>query len=351
MADTDQTRVLKEAPVNARDWITILARYRDPSTPRSLFELFVTLGPFLLLWGLAWWSLSISYWLALAIALVNGLFLVRLFIIQHDCGHRAFFRNKNVGDWIGRALGTLTLTPYDVWRRTHAVHHSNAGNLDKRGMGDVLTLTVREYRDLTNWGRFKYRLYRNPVILFLFGPAYLFYLQNRLPIGLMRAGWIYWTSAMSTNVVIALTLGLIAWFGGLFPILLIFVPTTFVGAVVGLWLFYVQHQFESTQWDDDHKWQVHDAALHGSSHYVLPRALQWLTGNIGIHHVHHLYNRIPFYRLTEVLKDQPVLNEAQRLTIGESLACVKLQLWDENRRRMLTQAEARALYGPIPARA
>jgi len=341
---TEDTNVT--APENARDWIKILARYRDPSAGRSIFELLVTLVPFFVLWGVAWWTLSISYWLALAIALVNGVFLVRLFIIQHDCGHRAFFRNKAVGDWIGRFLGILTLTPYDVWRRTHAVHHSNAGNLDKRGMGDLHTLTVREYRDLNTWGRLMYRLYRNPFILFILGPAYIFYLQNRLPVGLMNAGSKYWTSAMSTNIILALTVGLIIYFGGLFPILLIFIPTTFIGSVIGLWLFYVQHQFETTQWDHDDEWQLHEAALHGSSYYVLPKAVQWLTGNIGIHHVHHLYNRIPFYRLTEVLRDQPILAESQRMTFGESLACIKLQLWDEDRRMLLSQAQARAYYGP-----
>ncbi len=345
MTLTQTTDAAKAAPETSRDWVQILSKYRDPSTWRSIFELAVTLVPFIVLWALAWWSLSFSYWLTAAIAIANGTFLVRLFAIQHDCGHRAFFKNKHAGDWVGRVLGALTLTPYDVWRRTHAVHHSASGNLDKRGIGDVHTMTVREYQALTAWGRFMYRLYRNPVVLFGLGPIYLFYLQNRLPVGLMHSGWQYWTSAMSTNLIIAAILGLLIYFGGLMTVVLIFLPTTLVGASIGLWLFYVQHQFENTQWDDNEHWQLHDAALHGSSHYVLPKALQWLSANIGIHHVHHLYSRIPFYRLTEVLHDHPVLANAQRMTLLESFACVKLQLWDESQRKLLSHAQAKALYG------
>jgi len=330
-------------PETAREWIQLLARYRDPSALRSSFELGVTLVPFFLIFAAAWWSMSISYWLTLALSIANGLFLVRIFAIQHDCGHRAFFRRKEVGDWIGRGLGVLTLTPYDVWRRTHSLHHATSGNLDRRGIGDVQTLTVDEYRARGFWGRLAYRIYRNPIVLFGFGPIYLFYIQNRLPVGLMRAGWRYWTSSMATNAALAAMVGLMFWFGGIAPLLLIFLPTTIIGAVIGLWLFYVQHQFERTFWETEDKWQLHDAALRGSSHYVLPGILQWLTANIGIHHVHHLYSRIPFYRLTEVLRDHPVLRDSQRMTIRQSLSCVRLQLWDDRNHRLLSQAEARAL--------
>ncbi|MCA8869707.1 MAG: fatty acid desaturase [Rhodobacteraceae bacterium] len=335
------------ATPTSREWVQILARYRDPSSGRSLFELAVTVGPFILLWGVAWWALSISYWLALAIAVLNGIFLVRIFAIQHDCGHRAFFKSKLAGDWLGRILGGLTLTPYDVWQRTHAVHHSAAGNLDKRGMGDVHTLTVAEYRALSGWGRFVYRLYRNPLVLFGLGPIYLFYLQNRLPVGLMRSGMRFWTSAMITNAFIAAIIVGLIYFGGWMTVTLIFIPTTLVGASIGIWLFYVQHQFETTQWDKDDDWQLHDAALNGSSHYELPKVLQWLTANIGVHHVHHLYSRIPFYRLTEVLRDHPVLANTQRLTLWQSFRCVRLQLWDEEQRKLLTHAQAQRIYGPI----
>lgn len=343
------TPIETQAAPNARpaqEWVRVLAKYREPSTSRSILELALTLLPFALLWGLAWLSLSVSYWLALGIAMLNGLFLVRIFCIQHDCGHAAFFHSRTVQDWVGRALGVLTLTPYDVWKRTHALHHAQHGNLDQRGIGDVLTLTVEEYRARNWFGRLLYRLYRHPLVLFVLGPSYLFILENRLPLGLMKAGPRYWVSAMGTNAAITILLGLIIWAGGFLPVLLIYVPTTVVAATIGVWLFYVQHQFEETHWAKQEDWQLHEAALEGSSHYVLPQPLRWLSANIGIHHVHHLYSRIPFYRLPEVLRDHKELAEAQRLTPLESLRSVKLHLWDEKLGRLMSFGESRRLYGP-----
>ena len=328
---------------DGRHWVRVLARYREPSHRRSIAELAVTLVPFAVLMGLAWWALSVSPLLAAALSVVNGAFLVRLFIIQHDCGHNAFFRDRRVNDWIGRALGVLTLTPYDVWRQTHSIHHASTGNLDRRGIGDVATLTVREYTALPRLRRLGYRIYRHPLFLFGLAPAYLFFVQNRLPVGLMRSGAKYWVSAMATNAAIAALLVAGFHFGKGPGVLAIVLPMALVGASVGVWLFYVQHQFEGAHWQRESDWQIHDAALHGSSHYVLPSALRWFTANIGIHHVHHLYSRIPFYRLTEVLKDHPALAGAQRLTLRESLGCARLHLWDEDRGRLLSFAEVRTL--------
>lgn len=329
---------------SARAWVQALSKYREPIVARSIFELMVSLLPFLGIWTLAWLILPYSGWLAFALALFNGAFLVRLFVIQHDCGHGSFFRNRQVSDWTGRVLGVLTLTPYDVWRRTHSVHHASSGNLDRRGMGDVHTLTVDEYRAKSWLGRLGYRIYRNPVVLFGLGPGYLFLLQNRLPFGLFRDGWKYWTSAMGTNLAIAVGLGLILWFGGWQALVLIFLPTSILAASLGVWLFYVQHQFEETNWQHEPEWDLHDAALAGSSHYVLPPVLRWFTGNIGIHHVHHLYSRIPFYRLTDVLRDHPELAEAQRLTLWESLKSARLHLWDEGQQKLLSFRQARLKY-------
>jgi len=266
--------------------------------------------------------------------------LLRLFAIQHDCGHAAFFKNRQVSDWVGRVLGVVTLTPYDVWRRSHALHHSSSGNLGRRGIGDIMTLTVAEYRALGTWGRLKYRLYRHPVVLFGLGPGYLFFLQNRLPLGLMAKAR-YWVSAMATNAAILIAFAVIFYFGGIMPLLLIFLPSTLLAATAGVWLFYVQHQFETTRWHEEEAWDIHDAALHGSSHYVLPSVLQWLSANIGIHHVHHLYSRIPFYRLPQVLKDHEGLAEINRMTIRESLSNARLHLWDEKSQRLLSFAQAR----------
>lgn len=333
---------MRTTPDAARDWVRLLAEYRDANPWRSTFELGVTLGPFIGLWALAWWSLHYSGWLALVISLCNAAFLLRLFAIQHDCGHGAFIENRSLRDWVGRGLGVLTLTPYDVWRRSHAIHHTSAGNLARRGIGDVTTLTVAEYRSRSLIGRMKYRLYRHPIVLFGLGPGYLFFLQNRLPLGLMAKAR-YWVSAMATNAAILVALSVILYFGGILPILLIFVPSTLLAATAGVWLFYVQHQFETTHWEDDADWDMHHAALHGSSHYVMPRPLQWLSANIGIHHVHHLYSRIPFYRLPEVLRDHKDLATGNQMTIRESLSNARLHLWDENSKRLLSFTEARRI--------
>lgn len=331
------------SPTPARDWVRILSRYRVPDDRRSAFELAVTLGPFLGLWALAWAALAVSPWLAVAISVVNAGFLLRLFIIQHDCGHGAFFTSRRANDLTGRLLGVFTLTPYDVWRRNHAIHHSHAGNLEHRGTGDIRTLTLAEYRALGPAGRLGYRLYRNPLVMFVLGPIWLFGLTNRVPMGLWDAGPRYWASAMGTNLAILALLGAIWVAGGWMPILAIFVPSALVAGASGVWLFYVQHQFEEASWDHDPDWQIHDAALQGSSHYVLPGPLPWLSGHIGVHHVHHLQSRIPFYRLPEVLRDHPELAQIKRLTVGESLASARLHLWDEGSRRLLSFREARTV--------
>lgn len=325
------------------DWSRVLAKYRDPSLPRSLFELTVTLAPFLGLWALAWWMLSVSTVLAVALALLNAAFLVRVFMIQHDCGHGAFFRNRTLSDWVGRALGVLTLTPYDVWRRNHAIHHASTGNLDRRGTGDIPTLTVQEYRAKSRAGRFLYRLVRNPLFLFGVAPAYVFMLHNRIPTGQMRAGWRYWLSALGTDATIVVLLGTIVWLGGLKVLVFVFLPTALLGASIGMWMFFVQHQFEHTSWEHEDGWNVQSAALHGSSHYALPGILRWFTANIGVHHVHHLAARIPFYRLSEVMRDHDALAQSQRLTLRDSLHCARLHLWCEDSRRLLSFSEARAL--------
>ena len=325
----------------ARDWVRVLSAYREPSTLRSSYELAITFSGFVILWALAWYALAISPWLTLIISSCNAAFLLRLFVIQHDCGHSAFLKNRALSDWLGRVLGVFTLTPYAVWRRTHAYHHSASGNLERRGMGDVHTLTVVEYQNKSPFQKFLYRLYRHPVVLFGLGPGYLFFLQNRLPLGLTDQAK-YWVSSMGTNAVLVAILSIIFHFGGLMPILLIFVPSTLLAATAGVWLFYVQHQFEETNWDHEEDWDLHDAALHGSSHYVLPSVLQWLSANIGIHHVHHLYSRIPFYRLPEVLRDHAELATGNQMTIRESLQNARLHLWDEKARKLVTFAQAKS---------
>lgn len=329
-------------PNDARLWMKRLLRYQQPSTARSLIEILVTVVPFAALWALAAVALVNGEWWGLALTVPAAGFLVRIFVLQHDCGHGALFPSRRANDWTGRALGILTFTPYDYWRRTHAVHHATAGNLDKRGIGDVLTLTVREYQALPRWERARYWLYRHPLVMFGLGPAWLFICQHRLPIGLMRSGALPWVSALGTNLGIILPALVLIWLMGIWSFLLVQLPITLMAATAGVWLFYVQHQFEATHWAQDEAWQFQHAALHGSSNYELPPILRWFTGNIGIHHVHHLSSRIPFYRLPQVLQDHPELDAIGRVTLLESLKGVRLVLWDESSGRLVSFHEARA---------
>ncbi len=329
----------------ARGLTQTLARYREPNHARSVVEILITIVPFIVLWIMMWIALHFGYGLYLLLAVPAAGFLVRLFMIQHDCGHGAFFRHRLANDWVGRVIGVLTLTPYDLWRRTHAVHHATSGNLDRRGIGDVDTLTVEEYLSLSRWGRLRYRLYRHPLVMFGLGPIYLFFLRQRLPIGLMRGGWQPWLSTMATNAAILLFAAVTVWAVGIIPFLLVHVPIMLLGASLGVWLFYVQHQFEETSWAHDGSWNVHEAALHGSSHYDLPIILRWFTANIGVHHIHHLCSRIPFYRLPLALRQHPDLAKIGRLTLGQSLSCVRLVLWDEAARRLISFRELRTVLG------
>jgi omega-6 fatty acid desaturase (delta-12 desaturase) len=318
-----------------------LAPYREPSTARSVLELAITAVPFVLLWGLIWVAVDAGYWIGLLLAVPAAGFLVRLFLIQHDCGHGSFFRHRLTNDWVGRAIGVVTLTPYDYWRRAHALHHANSGNLERRGIGDIDTLTVDEFRARTPLRQLLYRLYRHPIVMFGLGPAYLFILRHRLPMGLMRSGLAPWVSAMATNMAIAILVAGIIWLVGLGPFLLVQMPITLIAASIGVWLFYVQHQFEDTFWEHDRDWSFHEAALNGSSHYDLPGILRWFTANIGVHHVHHLSSRIPYYRLPEALRNHPELQNIGRLTLLQSLKTVRLVLWDEEKRRLVSFRETR----------
>lgn len=318
-----------------------LKKYHAPNTVRSVLEVAVSAAPFVALWIAMWLALEfVGYWLTLLIAIPAAGFLVRLFLIQHDCGHGSVFRSRSLNNWIGRVVGVLTLTPYDHWRRTHAMHHAGSGNLDRRGIGDVATLTVREYRTLGPLSRLGYRLYRNPSVLFGLGPFFVFVLHHRLPIGFMRAGTMHWVSTMGTNLAIAAVVAILALVIGIGPFLLIHLPVVFLAAGIGVWLFYIQHQFEHTQWEFCDRWQHADAALHGSSHYDLPPVLRWFAANVGIHHIHHLSSQIPQYRLPEVLRDHPELREVNRLSLMSSLRCLRLALWDEDKRRMVSFSEA-----------
>ena len=290
------------------------------------------------------WAIEIELFPLYALLILPAAgFLVRLFMIQHDCAHRSFFPSRRANDYVGRLIGIATLTPHDHWRASHAFHHASSGDLDRRGIGDVLTLTVAEYLALSPWGRLRYRLYRHPAVMSGIGPSFLFLLFNRLPLGFIKKGWRPWLSTMATNFgIVAMLVMLIATIG-LRPFLWIYPPTVLVAAAAGVWLFYVQHQFEGTYWARGAEWNAHDAALYGSSHYHLPTVVRWFTANIGMHNVHHLSSRIPFYRLPEVLNDHRELGDVGRVTLLQSLRGVRLVLWDEERRRLVSLEQLRSL--------
>ena len=327
------------SPPESRSLARLLARYREPNSARSVFELVITAVPFLAIWVLMWAALDHGYWIGLLLAIPAAGFLVRLFMIQHDCGHGSFFHGRRVNDWVGRTIGVLTLTPYDYWRRNHTLHHASSGNLDHRGFGDIDTLTVSEFLERSRWRQLLYRLYRHPIVMFGLGPTYLFILRHRLPIGMMRSGWKPWLSTMGTNAAIAILAAAMIRLIGFGPFLLVHLPIMVLAASIGVWLFYVQHQFEDTTWSHDGAWSLQEAALHGSSHYYLPAVLRWFTANIGVHHVHHLCSRIPCYRLPDVLRDHPELAAIGRITLPQSLQCVGRALWDETGRRLISFRE------------
>ncbi len=339
----DRDRMTTETKQPA--WRKILSAYQKPDLTHSIFEIFLTITPLALLWAGAFWaSVSGMIWLAVLLCLPASVFLVRMFLIQHDCGHHAFFKSPTINNWVGRCVGILTLTPYDVWRRTHAIHHAASGNLDRRGLGAIDTLTVEEYQELSSLQKLGYRAYRHPITLFIIGPVYMFFLEHRIPSGIMKEGWRPWVSAIGTNVAVAMIAWLLVSNFGWAPLLAVFVPSVFFAAVLGVWLFYVQHQFEDVLWFRNNKWNHTEGALLGSSHYDLPQPLSWLTGYIGIHHVHHAASKIPFYKLPKVLKDHPDLKDLNRLTLWQSFKCVPLALWDEKNERMISFRQFRKQF-------
>ncbi len=327
--------------VSAKSWAAKLRPYRQGNDRRSWFELAVTSVAFIASWALVYNLYFVSLWLMLLAVLPAAGFLVRMFMLQHDCGHNSLFQSRLLNDWVGRAIGLFTLTPYDYWRHAHAMHHAGSGNLDRRGVGDINTLTVAEYTKLSFWGRVGYRIYRNPLVLFVVGPIYIFMIQQRLPFDSFKQGRSSWLSVLGTNFGLLVLAVIAAYFLGVLPFFVVHLPIVFLGAASGVWLFYVQHQFDETHWKRNADWDHETAALHGSSYYDLPQPLKWFSGNIGIHHLHHLSSRIPFYRLPEVLRDYPELADVGHLTIWQSLSCIKLVLWDEATEKLVSFRQAR----------
>jgi omega-6 fatty acid desaturase (delta-12 desaturase) len=305
-----------------------VAPFEKTNMKLSIRQLINTVGPLLLLWYIAYLMLSVSYWLALPITIIAAGFLIRTFIIFHDCCHQSFFKSKLANDIIGNITGILTIIPYQQWKNEHAIHHSTSSNLDKRGVGDVWTMTVDEYIAASLWRRISYRLFRNPLIMFGIGPVVLFLLQYRFNRkGARRKERI---NTYLTNVSIIALFALMIWLIGWQSFAMIHGPIFFVSGLFGIWLFYVQHQFEHSYFENDGEWSYIQAAVEGSSYYKLPKMLQWITGNIGFHHVHHFSSKVPNYHLEKAHHATPSLQKATTITLRTSLKSINFRLWDEH---------------------
>ena len=318
--------------------------YKGADAGRSIFQLATTLALFFSTCALMLYALNISYWItALLVIPASGL-LTRLFIFQHDCGHGSFFNSKAANDWVGRFLSLLTVTPYDFWRRAHNMHHATSGDLDRRSIGGIDTITVREYNEMTRRQKIIYRIYRNPFVLLILGTPFHVLVVQRVP-------YMYdphfhkdyqtlsnkscWKSIMMTNVSLVVFYGFLASIFGFGALLAVYLPIVIATSCIGGWLFFIQHQFEEAYWERHQNWERQEAALMGSSYYALPKILQWFTGNIGLHHIHHLCSSIPNYKLQACMDARPELREINRLTFRDSLKCLRFKLWDEQSSRLV----------------
>ena len=326
---------------DVQSWRPLVARYQRPRTSRAVLQLATTLLPLALVFAGMYRLLAVSFWWTLVLALPTAALLVRTFVLMHDCAHGSFFPSRRANQIVGAVTGLLTLIPFEHWRHEHGLHHAAAGDLDRRGHGDVDTLTVREYFARTRWGRLRYRILRHPVLYLVLGPVF-FVLEKRVPPRGASAGRRQIMSVWTTNAaIVILGVGLTTLVGA--RVFLIYLPAYYVAVAAGLWLFFVQHQFEGTYWQDHQHWDYGAAAIAGSSFFRLPTLLQWVTGSIGFHHVHHLGPRIPNYNLQQCHEENPVFHRATVVTLRQSLSAFRLALWDEEAGRLVSFARAHGL--------
>jgi omega-6 fatty acid desaturase (delta-12 desaturase) len=318
---------------SSEEWKAVILRYQEPSTFRAVWQITNTLGPLVIIWYLMYLALSVSWWIVVPLAILAGGFLVRAFIIFHDCGHGSFFHSRAANDTIGFITGLLTFTPFYQWRWDHAIHHATSGHLDKRGTGDLWTMTVQEYLEASRWRRFAYRLARNPIVLFIIAPVFVLLVKQRFPSA--NATKRHRNSVAWMNLaILGMVLGLSAIYGVGSYLLIQLIAIATAGSV-GFWLFYVQHQFEDVYWERTDEWDYTAAALRGSSFYKLPRILQWFTGNIGYHHIHHLSARIPNYNLERCHEAHLLFQGVKPITLFGSLKSLTFRLWDEQRKKLV----------------
>lgn len=327
-------------------WQKVVAKYSQPELSVSIWQIINSFGGLFLGLILSYFALIyVGYWLSLLIAIPTAGLLMRVFIIQHDCGHGSTFKSRRANDIVGTICGTLTLTPYKYWRRSHAIHHAHHAQLDERGTGDIWTLTVNEYFESPKARRIAYRVFRNPIFLFIIAPPINFIVLWRFTIfesEEMKNQ--HRLSVWGTNAAIAGWVAIGTALIGLQHTLMVFLPVSAIASCVGVWFFYVQHQFEETYWENVPKWDYTLAAMEGSSYYKLPKVIQWFTGNIGFHHIHHLSPRIPNYKLEKCHEENPLFQRVETLTISKSLETIPLALWDEEKDRLVTFKEALQIY-------
>ena len=313
-------------------WQPIVAKYAKPDMRRSLWQVANTLVPYFVLWGLMVWSIQYSYWITLGLSVFAAGFLMRTFIIFHDCGHGSFFKSRKANDWVGRITGFLNFTPYYRWKHDHAIHHATAGDLDRRGTGDVYTMTVKEYLAAPWWMKAGYRIMRNPFFLFGVAPLAVFLITQRIPAA--SQGRRERASVLWTDFFLVVVIALMCWLVGWKAFLLVQLPIIWISSTIGIWLFYVQHNFDPTYWDNHEGWEFVKAGLQGSSFYKLPLILQWFSGNIGFHHIHHLSAKIPNYNLPRCYYENSLFH-VKPLTIRASLVSLSLRLYDEEQKMLV----------------
>jgi acyl-lipid omega-6 desaturase (Delta-12 desaturase) len=329
----------REPSTKQASWRAKLGRYEHADHGLALLDLATSALPYVALSALIYFTVSISYLLALALALPAAVFLVRTFVVFHDCSHGSFFASRRANAWMGTSLGLLLYSPFVRWRHDHAIHHASSGDLTRRGTGDIRTLTVAEYHGLPWRSRLGYRLTRNPLVMFGLGPIVAMIIGPRIVAKGARERMR--RSVIGTNLALAVMVGALCWLMGWLDYLLVFAPSALLAGSIGIWLFYVQHQFEDAYWEDAGDWDYADAALRGSSFLKLPPPLRFCTGNIGYHHVHHLNARIPNYHLRRAHEENPIFHDVPTLSLLDGVRAVSLKLWDEDRRRMVTFAQAR----------
>jgi omega-6 fatty acid desaturase (delta-12 desaturase) len=331
-------------PSSHRRGREVLAAYAQPCLARSLLAIMTSVVPYLAASVLMYLALDVSYLLTLALVVPAAGFLVRTFVVFHDCAHGSLLPSKRANGYVGRVLGLFVLSPFQRWRHDHAIHHATSGDLERRGVGDIITLTVTEYRARGKRGRLAYRAIRNPVVMFGLGPVIAMVVGPRIATRSQRPRLRH--SVLGTDVVLLAAVAGLCWLIGWDKFLLIWAPPAMLAGSVGIWLFYVQHQFEDAYWQSASDWDYADAALRGSSYLKLPKLMQFFTGNIGLHHVHHLNARIPNYNLQRAHDENPIFHQVPTLSLWEAIGTIKLKLWDEQRGKLITFAQARIAETP-----